>query len=232
MTEPISAHPVATPMSRPQTRLYLKENNAMTVTHTTDTADLAGRACEAYAAAQAQAAHRQMLQHREQVENIYRALAKLGITPTDKTPAFVNAASGRICVPLIAGELRVETTDDGDDYPIQTHTVAAEWDGDERMVRLVADLDYDDYGFKNDGRWLYPAGYLHTLADLGEALDRGGRKPAPPTASASCQVERVLQRGLTSEFLDEHDNVILTAAEAVCAALADIAAAIRAGNGL
>lgn len=198
----------------------------------TDTANLASRAHEAYAAAQAQTAHRQLLQHREQVENIYRTLAKLDITPADQTPAFVNTASGRICVPLIAGELRVETTEDGFDYPIQTHAVAAEWDDQERMVYLVADVDYDEDGFNTDGRRLYPAGYLRTLADLGEALDRGGRRPAALTATAASQVGRVLQRGLTSEYLDEHDNAILTAAEAVCAALADIADAIRAGHGL
>jgi hypothetical protein len=35
---------------------------------------------------------------------------------------------------------------------------------------------------------------------------------------------------LTSEYLDEHDKAILAAAEAVCAALADIADFIRAGH--
>lgn len=208
----------------------------MTITSDTPTdrqsTDLAKQAKDAYAATRAAAALQATRRHREQVENIYRALAKLNITPADQTPAFVNAVSGQICVPLIAGELRIETTEDGFDYPVQTHAVAAEWDVDDRSVYLVADRDYDDPSFHDSGRWLYFAGYLHTLADLGEAIENGGRKSSPPTPSAAAKVAQTLQRGLTSEYLDDHDNAILAAAEAVCATLADIADAIRAGHRL
>lgn len=196
-----------------------------------DCADLAQRARLAYTEAQALTAHVAMRRRREQVENIYRALAKLDITPADQSPAFINAASGQICVPLIVGELRIETGEgdaEGYDYPVQTHAVAAEWDPDEGMVLLVADTDYDDYGYKDDGRWLYPAGYVHTLASLGEAIERGGRKPAAQ-ATGQSEAARILG-AVNGDLIDAHGAVMLAAAEAVCAALADVTAAVRAGN--
>ena len=184
-----------------------------------DTADLAQRARKAHAAAQLTTQRREAQRRLEILGEIHKALSKLGITPAAGEP-FVNAASGQICVPLIVGEVQVETDEDEYSYPVQTHAVAAEWDPEDRSVRLVADVDYDDYDYNPNGRWLYPAGCLHTLADVGEAMERGGQRPAPAT------------RGLTSEYLNEHDNAILTAAEAVCAALADIADAIQASRGL
>jgi hypothetical protein len=196
---------------------------------TTDTADLAQRARDAYATAQLTTNYQAMQRRMDHVGEIRRALAKHDITASIEQ-AFINPASGQICVPLVAGTVHVESDEDGFEYVMQTHAVGAEWDSDDRSVYLVADGDYDDPGFVESGRMLYPAGYLHTLADLGEAIERGGRKPATPAPSAANQVQRVLQRGLTSEYLDEHDNAILTAAEAVCAALADIADAIRAGH--
>ena len=202
----------------------------MTITDTV-TGDLARRARQAHTEAQALTAHVAMRHRREQVENIYRALAKLDITPADQTPAFINAASGQICVPLIAGEPRIETGEgdaEGYDYPVQTHAVAAEWDPDERMVLLVADTDYDDYGYKDDGRWLYPAGYLHTLASLGEAIERGGRKPIAQ-ATGQTEAGRILG-AVNGDLIDAHGYAVLAAAEAVCAALADVTAAIHAGN--
>ncbi|GAA1954639.1 hypothetical protein [Catenulispora subtropica] len=200
----------------------------------TDTTDLAAQARQAYTTAQAQNRYREMRHRTEQVENIYRALANLNITPADSTPAFVNTVSGQICIPLIAGELRFETVaeDDPDsfDFPVQTHAVAAEWDADARMVHLVADADYDSAAYNSTGRVLYPAGYLRTLADLGEALEHGGRKPRLPDTTET-KTDRILG-AVNGDLIDAHGYAILAAAEAVCAALADIADAIRAGNRL
>lgn len=196
---------------------------------TTTTADLAQRAREAHATDQTTTRYKDMQRRAEPVREIRRAMTKLDIAPDAGEP-FVNAISGKICVPLIAGDIRQETTEDGFEYPIQTHAVAAEWDADDRSVYLVADLDYDDYGFTNNGRSLYFAGYLHTLADLGRAIEEGGRKPSTP-ATAENEPSRILS-AVNGDLIDAHGYAILAAAEAVCAALANVADAIRAGRSL
>src|SRR4051794_3161754 len=115
------------------------------MTVTTHTTDLTARAREAYALFQVSEAHQAMQTRVEQIGHIRRALAELDITPADTEP-LINAASGQICVPLVSGELRIEAgegDEEGIDFPVQTHAVAAEWDTEARMVRLVADLDYD-----------------------------------------------------------------------------------------
>jgi len=195
----------------------------------TDSADLAQRARDAHATAQGEDRYQEARRLTDTVAEIHRALAKLDITPTIGE-AFINAASGQICVPLVAGGVRVETDEEGFEYFVQTHAVAAEWDADDRSVYLVADRDYDDPSFNDSGRWLYFAGYLHTLADLGRAIENGGRKPSTP-ATAENEPARILN-SLNGDLIDAGGYAVIAAAEAVCAALANVADAIRDGHGL
>jgi hypothetical protein len=194
-----------------------------------DTTDLAQRARDAYSTAQVQTRHQETRRLTDTVGEIRRALATLDIIP-NPGEAFINTAGGQICVPLIAGGVRVETDEEGFEYLVQTHAVAAEWDADDRSVYLVADRDYDEPSLNDSGRSLYFAGYLHTLADLGRAIENGGRKPST-SVTVENQALQILH-GLNGDFLDTHDTALLAAAEAVCTALADVADAIRAGHGL
>jgi len=190
--------------------------------------DLAERARNAYATAQAENNYRVTQRHNDTADEICRALAKHNIT-ANAEEAFINPASGQICIPLVTGEIRMDTDNEGFEYLTQTHTVAAEWDSDDRSVYLVADRDYDDPSFES-GRLLYPAGYLHTLADLGRAIEEGGRKPSTP-ATAESEPSRILG-AVNGDLIDAHGYAILAAAEAVCAALANVANAIRVGHNL
>jgi hypothetical protein len=167
----------------------------------------------------------------EQISVITRALAKFGLKPCGEPS--VNPVSGRMCVPLVQGTWDVERE-------TQIHGVGAEWDqapvkewdqapgklyGQEKLL-LVADLDADGNGWS--ARYLYPAGQLTGLADLGRAIEYGGRKTAGPTppATASDQVQRHLNR-VSGDHIDRQAEVFLSGCEAVCVALLDVADAIR-----
>jgi len=148
-----------------------------------------------------------------QIIRIREHLAKLGIEPAGNP--FTNRASGNVCVPVVRGGWDEE----GETY---IHAVAVEWANTGMGLPLVADLEPDE-GWSPV--WLYPAGRLTGLADVGRAIVNGGRAyVGPPTASD--RVRRALQ-SVSADYAGPNAEAILAAADAVCEALLDIANAIR-----
>jgi hypothetical protein len=191
--------------------------NPDTTAADTATTSLADRARAAYeqAAAIDDAGYERERAHR--IADIGEALAKLDLTPSGQP--FTNLASHRVCVPLINGSW-------DDESETQIHSVAAEWDDDddEAGLVLVADLDLgEDWNAKR----LYPAGRLNDLADLGRVIGHGGRMPARPATVADL-VDRLI--GKAASDADAETYAAAFRAEAICAALLDVAAAIREGR--
>lgn len=147
-----------------------------------------------------------------QILAIHDALAALGIEAAGEP--FANSASGRPCVPLIRGGWDEET----ENY---IHAVAAEWDEDECALALVADLELDEDWRPN---LLYPAGTLSGLTDLGRAVVRGGSAPASPLTPQGT-IRNLLGRAFGEATVET--TAMVLSVEAICAALLDVAAAIR-----
>ena len=178
------------------------------------TTSLADRARAAYRQADAvkDAGYERERAHRIAV--IGEALAKLDLAPSGQP--FTNLASHRVCVPLIGGGW-------DDDRETQIHFVAAEWDDDDDDpgLVLVADLDLgEDWNAKR----LYPAGRLNGLADLGRAIEQGGRTPTTPTTPQGV-IRDLLGRAFREATVET--TAMVHAADAICTALLDVAAAIR-----
>lgn len=184
-------------------------------TDATSTASLVDRARAAFEQADALVDHAAELERGQQILAINEQLAKLGIEPHGNP--FTNRASHRVCVPLINGGWD-ETRE------TQVHRVAVEIDDtfEDCIFLLVADLELDEDW---DALRLYPAGRLYGLADVGLAIERGGRMPAKPVTAADV-VRRHLM-SVSGDFIDSNGAVFLSGCEAICTALLDVAAAIR-----
>lgn len=178
-----------------------------------DDTNLIQTARAAYEQAKAQSNTAVDLERGTEIIRIREHLAKLGLEPAGDP--FPNWVSNRVCVPLVAPGWDTERE-------TQIHAVAAEWDHDahEHGPALVADGDCgDDW----HSRRLYPAGRLTGLADIGHAIEHGGRPVAAPVTVAD-HVRAVLSRATASS---DDASGVQTCLEAVCLALLDIAGAIR-----
>lgn len=180
-------------------------------------------------AERARAAHEEAdARHDNAVENdrwnrvavMREMLAKLDIEPAGEP--FTNMASHNVCLPLINGGW-------DDDSETQIHTVAVEWDYEAREMGLVLvadiDVEYDDFNVRK----LYPAGRLGELADIGRAIQKGGRRPVT-TPTAADTVRRALT-SVSGDYIDTRAAVFLSGCEAISEALLDIADAIRESAG-
>jgi hypothetical protein len=200
----------------------LPEKPGATATSVT-TASLADRARAAYEQADAvkDAGYERERAHR--IAGIIEALAKLGLTPSGQP--FTNLASHRVCVPLIDGNW-------DDESETQIHSVAAEWDDDtdDPGLVLVADLDLgEDWNAKR----LYPAGRLNGLADLGRAIMHGGstaKDSRVPTIGDLVDNSIRAARNAADEAEGYETVAMVHAADAICTALLDVAAAVREGR--
>jgi hypothetical protein len=191
----------------------LPENPDTTATDTATTS-LADRARAAYEQAAAIEDARYESERAHRIADIGEALAKLDLAPSGQP--FTNLASHRVCVPLIDGNW-------DDESETQIHSVAAEWDDDDDDpgLVLVADLDLgEDWNAKR----LYPAGRFNGLADLGRAIERGGRMPARPSTPQGV-IRDLLDRAFGEATVET--TAMVLAAEAVCTALLDVVDAIR-----
>lgn len=197
-----------------------------TTTTTTSAASLADRARAAFEASVAAATAELDRAHAVQAVLIRQGLAEFGFEAAGEP--FVNPASGRTCVPLIVGGITTEICD-GEEELAFTRTVAAEWDDDrdDPGIVLVADRDPED-SFAD--RRLYPAGILSGIADIGVAIEHGGySKSDLRLSTASDIVDSLIRdaRAAAGNTVGYDTVAVVHAADAICTALLDVAAAIR-----
>lgn len=189
-------------------------------TSTTAIPDLVKAAQAAYNDEEASHDAQQEQGRRIEVGRILELLTKHDIEPCGEP--FINWVSSKVCVPLIAPGWDMERE-------TQIHAVAAEWDGQSYEIGLLLVADGDVDGSDWDSRRLYATGRLTSLADLGRAIERGGRPPmVAPTAAD--RVRRAIG-SVTADYAGPNAEAVLAAADAICEALLDIAQAVREDRG-
>lgn len=195
-------------------------------TDATSTASLAERARTAFEDSVAAATVELDKAHAAQARLIRQGLTELGFEAAGED--YVNPASGRVCVPLIVGGIATEIHE-GEEELVFTRTVAAEWNDDDDAPGIVLVADREPEGNYADRR-LYPAGTLRGIADIGVAIEHGGySKSDLHVSTASNIIDGLIRnaRAAAGNTVGYETVAVVHAADAICMALLDVAAAIR-----